>query len=429
MSNHLAVATVTAVLQRTLQASVQRHIEAVRISTVAPHRIGQGTPETGINLFLYQVTRNNALKNSDALPQRSRNKRTPWRQTALELHYLLSFYGNEVELEPQRLLGSVVRTFNDRTTLSSQLIQDTLRDSSFAFLANSDLSSQVQELQIAPEDLTLEDLGKIWSVFLQTPYSLSIAYKVMAVVIDGEDPAQRALPVRERPIQGVSPFPNRPHIDQVLALEGAIQPILPSTCLRIQGQHLQGLHTHIRLSGGEVTVLDANPTEVMLPLTTVPPEMLRAGVQSLQIVHRQVRLNGGPTAPQAGVSSNPMPFTLCPVIKSVQVRDLEVGDEEHCSATVEMEVSPRIGATQGVLLSLYEWSTQQPATYLIEVPSRDQDSDRLTVAIAAVKPGDYLVRLIVDGAESPLDIDEDPNSPTFQWYNRPRIHLDNAPEG
>lgn len=422
MSNHLAIATVTAVLQRTLQASVQRHVESVRISTVAPHRIGQGTPETGINLYLYQVSRNNALKNSDALAQRSRNKRSPWRQSALELHYILSFYGNEAELEPQRLMGSVVRTFNDRTLLGAQLIQDTLSDSTFNYLDQSDLAQHVQELQIVPEDLSLEDLSKVWSVFFQTPYALSMGYKVMAVVIDGEDPAERALQVRELPVQGIAPFPNRPQVNRILAEEGPYHPILPTSCLHIQGQHLQGLQTQVRLGGQDVDPQDLSDQSLRLSLATVP--VLRAGVQSLQVVHHSApRRPLDAAAPILRVSSNPVPFTLCPVLKSVQVSNLRDYDGDTYAAQLTLSVTPVVGANQGVLLSLYEWSTQHPATYLIEVPQRDRDSAHLTVAVQGIQPGHYLVRLIVDGAESPLAIDEDPTSSTYQWYAQPRIRL------
>ncbi|MFH7242461.1 MAG: DUF4255 domain-containing protein [Spirulina sp.] len=423
MSNHLAIATVTAVLQRTLQANVQRHVESVRISTVAPHRIGQGTPETGINLFLYYVSRNNALKNPDALAQRARNKRTPWRQAALELHYMLSFYGNEAELEPQRLMGSVVRTFNDRTLLPAELIQDTLNDSTFSYLDQSDLGQQVQEIQITPEDLTLEDLSKVWSVFFQTPYALSIAYKVMAVVIDGEDPAERALRVRERPIQGIAPFPSRPQVNRILAQEGPNHPILPTTCLQIQGHHLKGTQTQVRLGGQDIVPQDLTDDQLHLPLTTVPT--LRAGIQSLQVVHRQThslsRLDDH--APTLRISSNPAPFTLSPVLQSVQVSEVTDHDGDTCAARLTLTVTPTVGASQGVMLSLYEWSTQQPASYLIEVPPRSEDSDQITVAVQGIQTGTYLVRLIVDGAESPLDIDEDPTSPTYQWYAQPRVQI------
>ncbi len=428
MSNHLAIATVTAVLQRTLQASVQRHVESVRISTIAPHRIGQGTPETGINLFLYHVSRNNALKNPDALAQRARNKRTPWRQAALELHYMLSFYGNEAELEPQRLMGSVVRTFNDRTTLSTQLIQDTLNDSTFSYLDQSDLSQQVQELQITPEDLSLDDLSKVWSVFFQTPYTLSMGYKVMAVVINGEDPAERALYVRERPIQGIAPFPSRPQVDRILAQDGPYHPILPTTCLQIQGHHLKGPHTRIRLGYPDLVPQDLVPQDLTddvlsLPLATVPT--LRAGIQSLQVVHHRDTLHHAtePAAPSLGLSSSPAPFTLCPLVQAIQVEDILDHDGDTCAACLALTVSPPVGARQGVMLSLYEWSTQEPASYLVDVPPRDQDSDHLLITVRGIQPGTYLVRLIVDGAESPLDIDSDPSSPTYQWYAQPRIAI------
>ena len=54
-----------------------------------------------------------------------------WRsrpQAALDLHYLLTFYGNEAQLEPQRLLGSVVRTLHARPVLTRQQIQQTIAD-------------------------------------------------------------------------------------------------------------------------------------------------------------------------------------------------------------------------------------------------------------------------------------------------------------
>jgi hypothetical protein len=61
VSNYLAIATVTATLQRILQSSVQADVDGVRVTTVQPGQIGKGTPETGLNLFLYQVSRNLAL--------------------------------------------------------------------------------------------------------------------------------------------------------------------------------------------------------------------------------------------------------------------------------------------------------------------------------------------------------------------------------
>jgi hypothetical protein len=40
-----------------------------------------------------------------------------------------------------------------------------------------------------------------------------------------------------------------------------------------------------------------------------------------------------------------------------------------------------------------------------------------------VKVGEYLVRLLVDGAESQLVVDNDPNSDTYEWFVGPRIAI------
>jgi hypothetical protein len=425
MSNHLAIATVTATLQRILQASVQRDVEGARVSTVAPNRIGQGTPETGINLFLYHVVRNNALKNPDAMALRSRNKQTALRQTALELYYMLSFYGNETELEPQRLLGSVIRTFNDRTSLTSALIKDTIADSTLTFLRDSNLASQVQDMQIVPVDMNLEDLSKVWSVFFQTPYLLSIPYKVMAIVIDGEDQAQRALPVRDRPHMGPVPFMSRPQVDRVIAQAGQFQPILPDSVLLIQGNQLQGLSPQVRVGDRNVTPTETTPSQITLPLTRVPPDALRAGVQSLQVIHTLSAANPATanTMPTRQVASNLAPFVLCPVIKTIEVRDLEEEDETTCSATLTLEASPIVRANQRVLLSLYEWSVDSPAIYLLDAPELSEDTTSLSIPVQRIKRGNYLVRLVVDGAESQLGVDTDPDSVTYNWYTSPRISL------
>lgn len=98
-------------------------------------------------------------------------------------------------------------------------------------------------------------------------------------------------------------------------------------------------------------------------------------------------------------------------------------DDSHCAATLRVEVTPRIRPEQAVLLSLYEWSVAEPATYLVDVPPRTEESSELILPLHAIKPGEYLVRLVVDGAESPLGIDQDPDSPTFNWYDSPRILL------
>src|SRR5262249_12944870 len=125
MSNFLAVATVTATLSQLIQAAVGTDVPGATVTRMRPESVATGTPSTTVNLYLYQVTTNTAWRNADVPTRRPNGQLMQYPQVALELHYLLSFYGDEEQLEPQRLLGSAVRTLHARPVLTRQMIRDT----------------------------------------------------------------------------------------------------------------------------------------------------------------------------------------------------------------------------------------------------------------------------------------------------------------
>jgi Pvc16 N-terminal domain len=420
MSNYLAIATITATLQRTLQASVQRDVDGVRVTAVKPGMIGNGTPESGVNLFLYHVSRNPAIS-PDSASSRLKSNGTR-RQTPLELYYMLSFYGNDTELEPHRLLGSVIRTFSDRTTISPEMIQDTIADSSFTFLENSDLGEQIQQLVIAPVDMTIEDLSKVWSVFFQAPYLLSVAYKVTVVMIDGEDLGKRALPVRDRSFNGILPFASYPIVEQVTHQAGRLEPILSDSTIVIRGRQLSNLQTLVRLGLVEIPIspdMDMSDSKIELSLGLISPMRLRAGVQDLQVIHI---VTEGDRQRQS--ESNVLPFVLRPRLKSIEVLSQSGRGEDLRSAELSIQVNMPVGSNQRVLLLLNEWSVDNPKIYVFTVPSRQLDTDRLQISVQDIQAGHYLVRLQIDGADSLLEVDTQPDSPTLNWYHSPKVLIE-----
>lgn len=418
MSNYLSIATVTASLQRLLQASVQRDVDGARVTTVRPGQVaGSGTPESGINLFLYQVSRNPALNNADSTPGRSKAAPAK-RQAAVDLFYMVSCYGNEADLEPQRLLGSVIRTLNDQPLLTDTMIRETVADSSFRYLSDSNLADQIQQALIVPINMNLEDLSKTWSVFFQTPYLLSSVYKVMVVMIDGDETTKRALPVRDRNMGGIVPFPNQPIIEQVVAQAGRFEPILADSTLSVSGKYLEAAEVRVRINGVDLVPTEIKPHQVVLPLALVPPDRLRAGVQNLQVIHQVSTGNANPA--YRNVESNVIPFVLRPTIKQITAQVTEHNDELH-TANVTVQVNLPVGSKQRVLLALNEWTVDNPAVYIFEALPRQNDTDEVIIPVTDVKAGEYLARLHVDGAESQLGIDTHPESPTFNWYNSPRV--------
>lgn len=428
MSNHLALATVTATLQRLLQVAVQQDVEGARVTTLMPSQIGEGSLETGVNLYLYHVNHNPALQNNDAAPLRARNKISSKRQTALELNYLLSFYGNNTELEPQRLLGSVVQTFSDRTTLTSDMIRDAAADSTFSFLTHSDLAEQIQQLQVLPVDLDLEEISKIWSAFFQTPYLLSMGYKVRVVMIDGMEPAARALPVRDRSFGRIVPFAGQPVINEIVSFAGQLAPILADSTLRIRGQQLSHSATTIRIGDVEVTPATVSESEITLTLSAVPDQALHPGIQTLQVLHSQtvplMSNSGQLLAPTRRiVESNGTPFVLRPTIAQLTLTDLVGSDDDPRSAMLQITLDLSVEPRQRVSVGLNEWTIRSPAVYFFDCPLRSEITANLTIPVQNIHAGEYLVRIVVDGAESLLTSDENPNSETFQWYIAPKIEV------
>lgn len=446
MSNHLAIATVTATFQRLLQAAIQSYVEGAKVTTVRPHEVGSGAPQSGINLFLYQVV-NNAMWRQNA-EMRSRRQAAGGKHSyvAIDLHYIISFYGNELTLEPQRLMGTALSTLADRPVMTKDLIRGTMRDASYSFLTDSDLIEQVEEINLIPLDLSLEDLSKVWSVFFQTPYSLSIAYKATVVMLEGQTPSQKALPVRARQFGGIMPFSNQPKIDQVVSHQGQFEPILADSTVLIKGKHLKSDITQVWIGEAQVTPTEITDTQIKLPLSSLPAEALRCGLQSLQVVHRSSKAvpaqsNNGATTSQhnfrstqmlpsnqqmnqlAALQSNAFPFVLRPTITKITVSKKEVNEENLRSAEIRVRADLTVGKKQRVLLALNEIDNNQPAAYLFEAAPRQTDVIWVSFPVEQMKGGRYLARLLVDGAESQLIVDTEPDSPTFNQYVGPRISI------
>lgn len=425
MSNYLAIATVTATIQRILQSAIQINLEGARVTTVRPSELGNGTPESGVNLFLYDIKHNAAWRSSmDSSTRRSKGEQIKPR-VGIDLYYLLSFYGNDIELEPQRLLGTVISTLQERRILTKQMILDTIADPTFSFVGDSNLAEQVELITLMLLDLPKEERANIWSVFFQNSYSLSIVYHATVVLVEGEDMPIRALPVRDRHIGGM-PFSQQPVIDRVVSYAGANQPILADSSLLIYGKRLASQVTVVRIGAVEATPQQVSETQISLPLSLVPTEALRAGVQSLQVVHQVVdttltRQTEATPVRYRQVESNVAAFVLRPTITEMRVFNLEDIGNDLCSAEVIVQVNLLIGKTQRAIMLLNEQSSNNPAGYSFAAAPREVDINSIVFAISDVKVGSYLVRLQVDGAESILSVDTNPNSLTFNAYIGPQL--------
>ena len=416
MSNYLAIATVTATLQRILQQVIQIDVEGASVTTTRPDGTAAGVSETAVNIYLYHIKRNAAHSNADNPGRQRRGKILKRNQIAVDLFYVITFYGDESELEPQKLLGTTLRTLEDNNVLSPEIIRETISDPTYEFLANSDLADQLEMVRSEFLSISTDELSKIWSVFFQTPYALSVVYKVTVLLIEGEKPAQTALPVRTR---NLSVFPYRlelqPLIQQVTALSGRYQPILRDTTISIKGKKLGTEATQVRVCGQLVTPSFLRDTEIRLSLTSVSPEVLRAGVQGIQII-RSTSRNGRSTLV---MESNVFPFVLRPTITEVLLRDVSGSDDDPRSGELRITLDVLVSVSQRVILLLNLYSNENTQGYLFKVTEREQDTNTVSFSFQGIKAGDYLVRVQVDGAESILNYGADTSAESIS----PRIAI------
>jgi Pvc16 N-terminal domain len=398
VSNYLAIATVTGALRNVLQSNAAKVVPGAKVSTTRPDGASTTAHDPGINIFLYQVTPNAAYRNTDLPTRRANGDLVQRPQAALTLHYLLSFFGDENNLEPQRLLGAVARQLHSRPVLTKQDIIQTLTNPPYdTLLATSDLADQVDLVRFTPSGLSLEELSKVWSVFFQSPYVLSVVYQGSAVLIETDDSPQQALPVQERNVD-VRPF-RYPVIDRVISTAGDFAPILANSTLQIDGQQLQGDDTVVLLGGSERTPLTISEKQLTL---AVPPDV-RAGAHGLQVI--QKLLLGSPGTPHRGFESNLATFILRPQVAGPIVKTT-VPDPNGGTPlpALQLNVDLTVGKDQRVVLLLNSTAAANTQAYGFLSAPRTTDATSVTIAIPDVAPGQYFVRLQIDGAESPVDL-------------------------
>jgi hypothetical protein len=430
MSNSLAIATVTTALAQIVRASAQSVVNGAEVLTGRPDPTA--TPGHRIHLFLYQVSPNGAMRNND-LPTRSSDGRVVLRPTAaLDLHYLLAFYGSETDLETQRMLGAVVRDLHAKPMLTRAMIQSAI--SSQPFLNGSNLADAVEQVKFTPLAVSLEEMSKLWSVFFQTPYALSVAYQGTVVLIESEEPAQPALPVLKRgdKDQGVDtllgPFPLIESAYFGIPQDKILQPrplSLPAGHLGLAvimvGRNLGSETVLLRFSHSKlgltqelsVATADLSATELKVvlpqPGSGTSQTDWAPGVYTVTAVVKQ-------SGAAHDRTSNGLPIALSPIIGAIEPGNTIPRDGQG-TATITITCRPRMRIEQQAVLLLAGRET---------VGRIDPtDPDKLVFEIKnAPAVSNELVRLRVDGIESmPFKRVDSPPPARFEFDAGQRVTI------
>ena len=432
MSNHLAIATVTTALSQLIDnaANAPDGVSGVNVETGRPNT--STISGNNIYLFLYQVVPNGTMRNNQ-LPTRSANGRLVQRPTvALDLHYLIAFHCS-TELVGQMMLGAVVRDLNATPVLTKGMIEDAATSLNTTFQVESNLAESVEQVKFTPLPISLEELSKLWSIFFQTPYALSVAYQASVVLIEAEEKPRPSLPVLQRgkSDQGVDlllgPFPLLQTAyygmkeDVLLTVR---PPSFPAAQLGraviLSGRNLKGTDIFLRFRHSRsdlrnsqdkalvneipITAENQSPTElkVLLPepdTTNTAQTDWAPGVYTATLVKPS-------STGERDITSNGLPIVLAPTIINIEVQ----------SATIITTCQPRVHNGQQVVLLLADKEIEG------KIDTTDADKVVFNTSGLTSMQGEQ-VRLRVDGIESMPFKRADTPPPLFEFDSKQRVPL------
>ncbi|MEM9489390.1 MAG: DUF4255 domain-containing protein [Myxococcota bacterium] len=384
MNRHRTVAAVTAAFGQLVNAAAE---EAVPGATLRFERPDTLDPGPRVFLFMYQVSPNAAVRNLE-LPVRYDDgsaKQRPF--LGLDLHYLLTFVGNESALEPQKMLGRVASTIHAYPVLKPEEIRTAeLTAMEGPLIGDEDVP--IVNVRFSPIGLNLEELSKVWSVFFQTPYGLSVAYRASVVLLEADMAIRPPLPA-QRP-RGRGELLANPIIAQVVSSAGLFLPIIEDSLLVITGKRLAGEQTLVRFATGDVEPDEITPARVTV---TIPNAARTVGVQTVRIVKRPWDAAAGDASNE--VVSNVSSFVLHPDV---------VGVVHEAPAKLTIECTPAIDPAAKVEALLDELDVTDPRSFRLAVQNF-VDPMTLDFDTAGLPSGKYAVRLSVDGIVSAISID------------------------
>lgn len=400
MNTALHIAAVTTSLWNLLDRSVHdptfetlSGIAGAGVTTQPPD-IARSDESNQLNLFLYDIRINQAIRNEvNASVRAVGNRGNP--PLGLDLYYLLTAYGNGNEDRlAHRLLGRAMQAFHDRPVLSRAEIQ--------ASFPETTLHEQLDRVRVVPASLSLDDLTKLWSAF-NTSYRLSTAYQVSVVLIESLLDARSALPVLMPGLE-VNPslVPAFPTLRRIVLPNDQPAARLGET-LHIEGFGLTGTATWVRFSSPRLSVpLEVVPTEatptrltITLPNQAADHAAWVAGLYEVEIV---VTDSGGEER-----TTSALPMALAPTLTAVSPNPAvpDATGAADLTLTVLPLVRPgqRLSVLVGAKLIAPVTITSPSASLLVQVPDTTAGLHQLRVRVDGVDS------LVVDYAADPLRFD------------------------
>jgi hypothetical protein len=333
------------------------------------------------------------------MPGQAKSGETGIPPLSLVLHYLITAYGRDNnDVFGHRLMGRSMSLLHDHPLLGRDEIQTALTD--------TDLQNQIERIRIILDDMTLDDMSKLWTSF-QSQYRLSASYQVSVVLIESARSARTPLPVltRGEDDSGVKSQPDLippfPALSSITPPNKQPAAQLGDIDITLEGYHLDGDNVDIRFRHRRLPdpiVVPAESGGTTERITVQIPDVPADWMPGVYIVEVFISKAG-----EQDRSTNELPLLLAPKVTDITPNPvtLDASGEAILTITCKPEVRPEQRAA--LLLGDLEFLAEPHTT----------QTDTLTFQLRGVSAGKQFARLRIDGVDSLLVVDRSATPPVF----------------
>lgn len=381
-TTYKGIAATTQTLGYLVSTAVLAAVPEATVTLARPEEPAAGSANAPrVNIYLVQVIPDPTMRSNDLPTRDERGNLVSLPMAPVNLRYLLSFFG--ASEQAHLMLGAVEVALRSRAVLDSTIITQAL--TGHPELLDSGLASQVPPVRFVPSSVSLEELARFWSGFLQMPYTVSTLYEAMTVILTASDSPTATLPVAKVG-GGSGSLP--PQLDPLPTVQFSSS---PPTVVRVTGTGI-GEQQQIQI-GSVWAPLEAGASggfQVTLPADVA------AGAQPVTLgtaTSGTTGTTGQPAQPIAGAKSQVLRIRP-------EVVQATIGSN---GTAVTLTVAPPLQPGQTAVLSVVASGLgADPVADSVQVPvavtaTTTQTTFMLPTGLAA---GQYLTILEVDGVAS-----------------------------
>lgn len=391
MNTGFAVAAATVTLADRLHVLIGDAVPGARVTTLNPGSESLRGGDPIVNLYLFRTARNGFVSNYDLPTRTAAGKPLASPVMKLDLDYMITFFGDDAKLDPQRLLGLVVGGLNAEPFIKRNALRAAI--ASTPWLGGApDPELPVDEIRVTPLNMPPDAMARLWSEFVHVPYQLTQLYTVTPVSLVTVLSVEPMLPVRRIgmhavPSSQIAIISIVNATDPELPLQGGgkmairlVNPAQPGLAVKLNGVAAQGVKAGFDADGFAALLVD---------LTASQPGPLTAGPLSVQVTDTSTSPPKRLAAESQIVHTSIVPsFAQPPTVANRQLL-----------ATMTLPVPPESVADA---LLFPRGAPQLPSRSIPCLP-RAAPSTSLVAPLAGVPAGKYLVSIEIDGVATLLD--------------------------